>query len=134
MDLVFIDSFFWALISAATWLPSFSSLSARGQPSTTPPPCAHPIQERFHPWHPVTQLEVKDLFFRLHQNVLAFALVILVLIFGMLVFWYTKLLLNTEILVIILVEYRYFNILKNLKPESSWDQAQRPSYLVYAKR
>ena len=53
-------------------------------------------------------MEVKDLFFRVHQNVPAFVLVTLVLVFGILVFWYKRLLLNTEILVITLVNYYYF--------------------------
>lgn len=38
------------------------------------------------------------------------------LIFGKLVSWYIKLLLSTEILVIILVEYHCFSIFRNLNP------------------
>ena len=53
-------------------------------------------------------MEGKDFFFRVHQNVPAFALVILVLVFDILVFWYKKLLSNTEILVTTLVDYYYF--------------------------
>ena len=61
---------------------------------------------------PITRMEGKDLFFQVHQNVPAFALVILVLVFDILVFWYKKQLLNTEILVITLVDYYYFKYWK----------------------